>query len=311
MKILVVEDDPVSLKVLETFLQRWGYEVVVARNGRQAWDALHKPDAASIVISDWMMPDMDGLELCANIRKMDMAGYVYFIILTTKSGKEDLLRGLEAGADDYLTKPFDHDELRYRINIGRRIIELEQRILQLANTDPLTGILNRRAFMARLEAEIQRSFREGAPLSLILSDIDHFKRVNDQYGHQAGDQVLQAFTRQLGRSSRPYDLLGRYGGEEFIMALPRVDTPQSGTMAERIRRGIEETAVPIGKGETTLHITASFGVASWRPGIDKDLDSIIRRADEALYRAKSAGRNRVSLATEPCTSLDRETAQPA
>jgi two-component system chemotaxis response regulator CheY len=299
MKILVVEDDPVSLKVLETFLRRWGYEVLVAQNGRQAWDVLHKPDAASIVISDWMMPDMDGIELCAKIRRMDMAGYIYFIILTTKAGKEDVLRGLEAGADDYLTKPFDHDELKYRINIGRRIIELEQRILRMADTDPLTGILNRRAFMVRFEAEIQRSLREGIPLSLILADIDHFKRVNDQYGHQAGDQVLQAFTRQLSRSLRPYDLLGRYGGEEFIMGLPKAGSPHSGAMAERFRQGIEKTTIPLGNGEGSLHITASFGVASWRPGIDTDLDSIIRRADEALYRAKSEGRNRVSLATDP------------
>jgi two-component system, cell cycle response regulator len=293
MKILIVEDDPVSMRVLEAFLENWGYEVVTARNGNQAWELLQESDAPSIVISDWMMPDMDGLELCSRIRGKEGSGYIYFIIVTGKARKEDLILGMEAGADDYLVKPFNHEELRYRIRVGRRIIELERRILQLANTDPLTGISNRRAFMERLKAELERAARENAPLSIIMADIDHFKRVNDEYGHQAGDRVLQEFSRRLMKPARPYDFLGRYGGEEFIACLPNTNEAQARSIAERLRRGVEETAISR-SDDANIPITASFGTASLRAGAgNDDVDRLIKRADDALYKAKREGRNRV------------------
>ena len=217
MKILIAEDDPVSRRLLEAFLSKWGYDVVVTCDGGEAWEVLDEADAPSLVVSDWMMPKVDGLELCRKIREMQRSHYTYFIILTAKERKEDVIQGLEAGADDFLIKPFHQEELKYRVQIGERIIKLEQRIMVLASTDPLTGVLNRRAFIERMEAEINRSIRESTPLSLILTDIDFFKSINDKFGHQAGDLVLQKFTEQLSKFSRPYDFVGRYGGEEFVV----------------------------------------------------------------------------------------------
>jgi len=211
MRVLIVEDEVVSRRLLEVFLLKLGYEVIPVSSGKEALGVLEGPQAPNLVISDWMMPEMDGLELCQRTREIQTAGYIYFIILTSKMDKKDIIKGLEAGADDYLTKPFDQEELRCRIKIGERIVNLERRILELANTDSLTGVLNRRAFMERLQIEIQRSNREGVPLSLILADIDHFKRVNDQYGHQVGDMVLRKFSGQLSATIRPYDFVGATG----------------------------------------------------------------------------------------------------
>jgi len=293
MKILIVEDDPVSRRLLESFLTEWGHDVKLAVNGSEAWKILQNPDAPNLVISDWMMPEMDGLELCRRIRATGKSGYIYFIILTAKEKKEDVVKGLEAGADDLLVKPFSHEELKCRVLIGERILNLEKRILQLASTDSLTGILNRRAFTERLKAELERAGRENAPLSIIMADIDHFKRVNDEYGHQAGDRVLQEFSRRLMKPARPYDFLGRYGGEEFIACLPNTNEEQARSIAERLRRGVEETAVSR-SDDANIQITASFGTASYRAEDGKDdVDQIIKRADDALYKAKREGRNRV------------------
>lgn len=293
MKILIVEDDPVYRRLLESFLSGWGHAVQLAVNGREAWEILQKPDAPNLVISDWMMPEMDGLELCRRIRATGKSGYIYFIILTAKEKKEDIVKGLEAGADDLLVKPFSHEELKCRVLIGERILNLEKRILQLASTDSLTGILNRRAFMERLKAELERAARENAPLSIIMADIDHFKKVNDEHGHQTGDRVLQEFSSRLMKLARPYDFLGRYGGEEFIACLPNTNEAHAGSIAERLRRGVEEMVVSRPDG-TNIPITASFGTASCRAEDGKDdVDRIIKRADDALYKAKREGRNRV------------------
>ncbi|MCD6298640.1 MAG: diguanylate cyclase [Deltaproteobacteria bacterium] len=298
MKILIAEDDPISRRVLEATLVEWGYDILVASDGSEAWELLQKPDAPNLVISDWMMPHMDGLELCRRIRQMERSGYVYFIILTGKGGKEDVIEGLEAGADDFLIKPFDREELKCRAKIGERIINLELRILELANTDALTGVLNRRAFMERMDQEIRRSLREDVPLSLILTDIDYFKRVNDRYGHQVGDLVLQRFTEQLSESSRPYDFVGRYGGEEFVVCLPGVDVSQARSVAERMRRRVEETGIMLPDSSQSIRITGSFGVAYLRTGSEETVDLITGRADDTMYRAKREGRNRVCVASE-------------
>jgi len=296
MKILIVEDDPISRRLLEAFLCDWGYQVQVTMDGSEAWDEIQKPEAPSLVISDWMMPNMDGLELCSRIRKMEKSGYTYVILLTSKGRKEDLIKGLEAGADDFLIKPFDRKEMRYRIRIGERIINLEQRILKLATTDDLTGILNRRAFMERINQEINRSRREKAPLSFILSDIDHFKDVNDRHGHQAGDLVLQKFVKQLTSLSRPYDLIGRYGGEEFTICLPRADASGARLFAERIRKSVENMKIMLPDCSQSIQITASFGTTSLLPESEEGVESLIKRADNALYKAKNEGRNRVCTA---------------
>jgi len=298
VKVLITEDDPVYNRLLEAFLGKWGYDTVVTRDGSEAWEALQKPEAPSLVISDWMMPRMDGLELCRRIRNMQRSGYRYFIILTAKGRKEDVVKGLEVGADDYLVKPFDPEELKYRVKIGERIINLEHRILQLATTDALTGVLNRRAFIEKMEEEIRRSNRENTPLSLILVDIDYFKGINDRHGHQAGDLVLQSFTEQLSKSLRPYDFVGRYGGEEFVVCLPGLDELQARSVAERLRERAEEISLTLPNSLQSIQITASFGVASFRPGSGDRVNSLTGGADEALYKAKREGRNRVCVAGE-------------
>ncbi len=295
MKILIAEDDPISRRLLEATLSEWGYDVLVTSDGSEAWETMQQPEAPGLVISDWMMPHMDGLELCRKIRQMDRTGYIYFIILTAKGRKKDVIEGLEAGADDFLIKPFDREELKCRTRIGERIIKLEQRILKLATTDSLTGVLNRRAFFERMEQEINRSLRENTSLSLILTDIDYFKKVNDRYGHQTGDMVLQRFTEQLLDSSRPYDIVGRYGGEEFVVSLPGADISQSVSVAERMRSKVEEMKIMLPDGSQSIRITASFGTTSFLMDAKGKVDSMIKRADNALYKAKNEGRNRVCM----------------
>jgi two-component system, cell cycle response regulator len=296
VEILIVEDEPISRRLLEYTLRRWGYEVTTTADGNEAWEVLQSPAPPSLVISDWMMPGMDGLELCHRIRSREQPGYIYLIILTARGKKEDVIKGLEAGADDYLVKPFDQEELRCRVKIGERIINLEHRILRLANTDALTGILNRRAFMEKMEIEVERAIRENSPLSLIIADLDHFKLVNDRHGHQVGDQVLQEFTRVLSTLIRPYDFLGRYGGEEFSLGFPGMDELNVRLTAERMRQKVEALDIPSPDPSQAIRITASFGAASLRRGSRETLSSLITRADNALYEAKREGRNRVSLA---------------
>jgi two-component system cell cycle response regulator len=296
MKVMIVEDDPVSRRILENFLKEWGYEVLSTPDGVEAWEIMQQAEAPSLVISDWMMPAMEGPELCEKIRGMDRTDYTYFILLTAKGDKKDIIEGLESGADDFIVKPFNRQELRSRIKIGERIINLERRIIQMANTDFLTGVLNRRAFMQRMASELNRSRRENEVFSVILMDIDHFKKINDNYGHQTGDRVLERLACELSKNIRSYDFVGRYGGEEFIMCLPDTGTELCVQIAERMRVKIEELRVsPPGDKGAPLHVTASFGVASFLLETEMGVDPVIKRADDALYTAKSEGRNRVCV----------------
>ncbi|SHG69954.1 two-component system, chemotaxis family, response regulator CheY [Thermosyntropha lipolytica DSM 11003] len=305
-KVLIADDDAVSRRLLEGTLKAWGYEVITAANGQEAMEILSLPERPSLAIIDWVMPGMYGTEVCRRVRDNNSPGYVYIILLTARGGREDIVKGLESGADDYMIKPFYPEELKYRLKIGERIIKLEQDILKLARTDYLTGVLNRRAFMERLAEEIARMKREGKPLGIIIADIDFFKRVNDRYGHQAGDMVLKDFARSLKKACREYDLVGRYGGEEFIICLPGCDRENTFKTAERMRKVVELTPSYIEDIKKDIFITASFGVTSLEPGEEKRVDDLIKEADEALYKAKRTGRNRVVKADE----IDKNIKEP-
>lgn len=295
MKVLIADDDALSRKILEDCLSEWGYDITMANNGHEAWSIIEKADRPNMAVLDWMMPGMDGVEICRRLRGLPLTNYVYVILLTARSKREDVIHGLESGADDYIIKPFNQEELKSRLKIGQRIIELEQRILRLASTDYLTGLLNRRAFLERLEREINRCQREFSSMGIIIIDIDHFKNVNDNFGHQAGDIVLQEFSSTLVKMCRVYDFIGRYGGEEFIICLPGADKWNTYQIAERMRSTIESKEILLPDKKNGVSVTASFGIASLEPGQPKSADKLINEADEALYRAKAQGRNRIVM----------------
>ena len=299
MKVLIVEDEAIARRILAARLAKWGYDVMAASDGSAAWEIVQQnQQVPNLVISDWMMPEMDGLELCRKIRGLDSPGYAYFILLSAKRERENVIQGLEIGADDYLTKPIDWEELRCGIKIGERIVRMRDRILELAMKDHLTGVLNRGAFMDRLETELHRTDREQTSTALVLIDIDYFKNINDTFGHQVGDQVLKQFATVLSGSVRAYDFVGRYGGEEFVICLPGADEFVARSVLRRVKTRIKKTIVVLADGPSALPVTASFGVACSSPGSRETLDALIRKADQAMYRAKQGGRNRICVAED-------------
>lgn len=295
MKILVAEDSRYYQRILQDTLSNWGYTVVLAKNGVQALERLKEKDGPKLAIIDWMMPEMNGLELCKKVRETLDNSYIYLIFLTANSNKEDMIKGLEAGADDYITKPFNELELKFRLKNGERILNLENRIMQLALTDPLTGLLNRRAFVDRLVSEIARYKRLGQPLSLIMVDLDNFKKCNDTYGHLVGDEVLKHVAKCFSQFLRKYDFIGRYGGEEFVICTPGVDASVAYTIAERLRKSMKHVNIQQEEGEPLqLYITASFGICELSDKI-KDVYDLTKEADEALYQAKANGKDQVVI----------------
>lgn len=296
MQVLIADDDALSRRILHDVLVSWGYQVIAAKNGNEAWDILQQDNSPNLVILDWMMPGLDGIDICTELRRQAKPRYTYIILLTSRNKPEDIVQGLEAGADDYVVKPFNPDELKYRLKIGERIIDLEERILGLARIDYLTGLLNRRAFMERLEIEINRSQREGTGLSIIIADLDYFKTINDSYGHLAGDRVLQNVARCLQQSCRRYDFAGRYGGEEFILGFPGVGKKCILNIAARVCRDISRCLTELPQHEQQITVTASIGVACLEDYPDGNPDHLISAADDALYLAKKTGRNQVVIA---------------
>jgi diguanylate cyclase (GGDEF)-like protein len=292
MKILVAEDQPTAALLLGHMLKQMGHDVAFVRDGEEAWTRLETGDAP-LLISDWMMPQLDGLELCRRIRAAAAERYTYIILLTSRDRREDRLEGLRAGADDFLTKPPDPDELAVRLEIAQRLLAVydqlarqNARLAELVSVDELTGAKNRRRFREDLQLLFSQSIRLNVPLSLIMLDIDRFKAYNDAFGHPAGDEVLRKVVATLQATVRGHDVVARYGGEEFAVLLPMSEMPTALEVAERLRKAIACGPWPL------RDVTASFGVAT------KDRESanaatLVDQADQALYHAKEAGRNRV------------------
>ena len=313
MRVLIADDDPVSRRILQARLTEWGYEVMLCLDGRQASAALQAPDAPRLAILDWMMPGCHGIDICRELRNLAQESYIFIILLTSKDRKEDLLTALDAGADEYLTKPYDPAELKARLRTGQRILDLQGELIAArdalrirATRDTLTGLWNRGAIEEILGRELARARRERQPLSLAMADLDHFKKINDTYGHAAGDGVLREVTKRLQRVMRLYDSLGRFGGEEFLVVLPGCDSTAAMNVGERLRTSV--SVEPFILHEDTLIVTLSLGIATLAPGGGLDLTStartqlpmqeaLIHAADLALYQAKEDGRNRMAIST--------------
>jgi diguanylate cyclase (GGDEF)-like protein len=310
-RVLLADDDPILARLLQVALQEWGWEAVIRPDAESAWQVLSSPDAPRLAILDWMLPDTDGIELCRRIRSQENAPYIYIILLTGKSARKDLIKGMEAGADDYLIKPCDLEELQMRLRAGQRILDLQSSLLEAqaelqrqATHDVLTEIWNRRAILNILQREAERSRRQSQVLSVIMADVDHFKSINDNYGHPAGDKVLHDVAQCIKSCLRTYDAVGRYGGEEFLVVLPNCSEESAVEIAERIRFTLENNAVTT--ESASLAITMSLGVASGKGELIASTDKLaeayqaderelIANADAALYQAKQQGRNRVVL----------------
>lgn len=304
-RILIAEDDPISRRMLQSFLTKWGYEVEAVADGSEALAALETPDAPQLAVLDWMMPGLEGPQVCRKVRELTDRPYTYILLLTARGQKDDLLLGLESGADDYLTKPFDSQELRARLRVGQRILDLQRNLIAAreelrfrATHDLLTGIPNRAMVMEAAQRERARQVREGGPFSVMILDLDHFKNVNDTHGHLCGDQVLREAARRIAGCVRTYDTVGRYGGEEFLVVAPTTDGAGALALAERIRQAIERPSFETDAGR--VNVTASCGVASSGGSDAIAASDLLRMADEALYRAKAGGRNRSELARCGC-----------
>ena len=303
MKILIADDDATNRALLHAALKRLGYEVEITTNGDEAWAALQRADAAELAILDWMMPGMTGPEICLKLRARDDGRYVYVILLTGLTELSALVEGLESGADDFIAKPFRTPELYARLRAGQRILDLQRELLagraqieHIAAHDSLTGLWNRRVILEQLAQELARAQRELKPVGVIMMDIDHFKQINDSYGHPKGDQVLQETAKRLTETVRPYDSVGRYGGEEFLVLAGNCSMEQTFAVAERLRSAV--SAEPMKIGSALLRVTASFGVSSAKPGEMGDGKKLVEVADQALYRAKELGRNRVECSSD-------------
>ncbi len=299
-KILIIDDSPVSRKLVELPLLEKGYDLIFAANGRTAIELFekHRPD---VVISDWVMPDLSGKEICQHIRSRSLDSYTYIIVLTGQTGKDHVVEALALGADDYLTKPFHRGELLARVGAGARITGLQRQIQrknrqleELALTDALTGLPNRRAIEDWAMTQLSNAARHRFPFWVALADLDHFKQVNDTFGHDAGDAVLKKFAKILKGSLRRGDLCGRLGGEEFLLVLTHTDKANALNVIDRIR--MELSSAPVTLGVCTIGVTASFGLAGFEANQQSSTFSRLREmADAALYSAKRGGRNRIEF----------------
>jgi diguanylate cyclase (GGDEF)-like protein len=300
MKVLVADDEVISRRLIESSLHRWGYEVVIAKDGLEALRVLMSPNPPQLAVLDWMMPGLDGVQLCRSIRERTSDLYTYVLLLTGKHSKNDVVAGLEAGADDYIAKPFEPQELRVRLRTGKRILCLLEQLTtaretlrDLAARDPLTRLWNHNSIIELLGNELHRAEREGSSVGIVLADLDHFKSINDTFGHLVGDRVLCAAAQAISSALRPYDAVGRYGGEEFLVILPGCDRMNALSHGERLRLGVENVVTTV--ADRRVQITASFGVTVVGPDLRVDAEAAIHVADSALYIAKRNGRNRAEF----------------
>lgn len=296
--MLIADDDPMQRLFLTRCLSSWGYETLVAEDGEEAWGILQAGDAPPLVLLDWMMPGIDGTTLCKYIRSLKDRPYTYVVLLTARSNQQDLLSGLDAGADDYMTKPVNTPELQARLRSGQRIIDLQNKLHIAYETqkyeathDSLTEIWNRPAILDLFSRECAKAAREKKVIGILIADVDHFKIINDRFGHVCGDIALRDIARRMQASLRPYDFLGRYGGEEFLVIVPGCDPHTVCEVAERIRLGVADQ--PIMARENEIAVTLSIGVNTAYPVSVEQRDELLQRADQALYLAKENGRNRV------------------
>ena len=293
MRILLVEDSRLERHKISRYLTDWRLDFVAVETGTEAVTLLEDSEPPNMVLLDWMLPDLDGIDVCRRIRTNGASGpYVYIVMLTAKSLKQDLLIAMAAGADDYLAKPIDPSELRARIMAGRRILDLQQSLRFAATHDFLTNLLNRSEILAAIDKERSRGGRERKPTAIIMADIDHFKRINDSLGHAAGDEVLKEVGRRLKSDLRPYDVVGRYGGEEFLIILPGCDLTTGARRADELRNLVAKDPIFTPFGTTTA--TVSLGVTA---AFDREcsVSELLREADVCMYAAKKKGRNRVEF----------------
>ena len=302
-RVIVADDDSKDRLLLQYVLVKWGFEVCLASDGLEAWELLQSEDVPTIAILDWVMPKPTGIDLCQKIRSVPGRHYTYIVVVTGMSEKQHMVAGLRAGADDYLAKPFDADELQGRLLVAERILNVQEQLIAAHEhakfqavqvmQDCLTQLLNRAGIMDALNHELSRSHRSREPFAVIMADVDHFKHINDTYGHPAGDEVLCEVASRIKTSLRTYDSVGRFGGEEFLGIVPGCDEPAAFQVAEKIREAVCSTPIPMaGRGE---RVTISLGVNAMQPATSAN--ALLAAADSALYQAKHAGRNRTQLAS--------------
>ncbi|MEO7275805.1 MAG: diguanylate cyclase [Vicinamibacterales bacterium] len=294
LRVLVAEDDLITRRLLVRALEQGAYAVETARDGQEAWDLLSSANPPQLAVLDWMMPKINGIEICRRLRSDSERPYCYVIMLTANTSTADLVEALDAGADDFIPKPFKDDEVRGRLRVGQRMVNLQHELHRRGSYDELTGLLNRRTFLEAFQRVGTRAALNDSALGLAMLDIDHFKRINDVHGHQAGDAVLREVAARLTTTVRPTDLTCRFGGEEFVIAMPGCSIAVAGDVGERLRAAIAD--VPIALPDTSISVTVSIGVTVAAHSPHVAYEHLLNAADRALYTAKASGRNRVELA---------------
>jgi diguanylate cyclase (GGDEF)-like protein len=315
MKILIADDETISRRLLGKILQRAGYDVLAVENGRLAAEQLCRPDGPRLALLDWMMPGLDGPGVCSVVRGDRKLSYVYMILLTSKESKQDIVQGLQSGADDYLIKPCDAEELKARLRCGLRILQLEDQLVEAredmrfrATHDSLTCLFNRGVILDLLARELSRTQREQGCTTIFLGDVDHFKNINDTRGHAVGDEVLKEIARRLLSSVRSYDFVGRHGGEEFLIVLNNCPASFAFHRAEQIRKAIGDRPVQTTRGP--VDVTLSLGILSSSDWGNRPVEELLNEADTALYAAKASGRNCCKIAKPGALKLISPPAEP-